>query len=61
MEELQLKGQSAKEAGRILLTASKKKKNEALEEIAKQLEKSVSYILEENKKDVRQADRKSVV
>ena len=60
MEELQLKGQSAKEAGRILLTASKKKKNEALEEIAKQLEKSVSYILEENKKDVRQAQKKGI-
>lgn len=60
MEELKLKGQRAKEASKILLTASKKKKNEALEEIAKQLEKSVSYILEENKKDVREAQKKSI-
>lgn len=60
MEELKLKGQRAKEASKILLTASKKKKNEALEEIAKQLEKSVSYILEENKKDVREAQKKGI-
>lgn len=60
MEELRLKGQRAKEAAGKLLTVSKKKKNEALEEIAKQLEKGVSYILEENKKDVREAQKKGI-
>ncbi len=60
MNELQQKGAQAKAASRELLTATKQKKNEALEEIAKQLEKSVSYILEENKKDVREAQKKGV-
>ncbi len=60
MNELQQKGAQAKEACRILMTATKQKKNEALEEIAKQLEKSVSYILEENKKDVREAQKKGI-
>ncbi len=59
-EELQRKGLLAKEASRELLKASKAQKNRALEEIANRLMKNADYLLEENKKDVREAQKKGV-
>lgn len=55
MKELKEKGMLAKQASKILKTASQKKKNEALKAIADALIKNKEYILSENKKDIKNA------
>ncbi len=48
-------GIKAKEASRVLMSASTKQKNEALKNIASALLENCDYIIEENKKDIEKA------
>lgn len=55
MSELIKMGQNAKEASYVLMTASIGQKNDALQKMADELINNTSYILEENKKDLKNA------
>lgn len=60
MGELIKKGQNAKEASYILSNLSTTKKNEALESMAKKLLEKSDYIINENKKDLEEANLKGM-
>lgn len=60
MSELIKMGQKAKEASYILMTASIGQKNDALQKMADELISNTSYILEENKKDLKNAMDKGI-
>lgn len=53
-------GINAKKAGRVLMTASSEKKNEALKEIAKALTENSAYIIEKNALDIEKAREKGM-
>ncbi len=53
-------GKNAKKAGRVLMTASSEKKNEALKEIAKALIENSAYIIEKNALDIEKAREKGM-
>ena len=55
MSELIKMGQKAKEASYVLMTSSIGQKNDALQKMADELITNTSYILEENKKDLKNA------
>lgn len=55
MIELIKMGQNAKEASYVLMTASIGQKNDALQKMADELINNTTYILEENKKDLKNA------
>ena len=55
MSELIKMGQNAKEASYVLMTASIGQKNDALQKMADELINNTTYILEENKKDLKNA------
>lgn len=58
MSELILKGQKAKEASYVLMTATTEEKNNALIKMGQKLLELKDYILEENKKDLQAAIEK---
>lgn len=60
MGELITKGQNAKEASYILSNLSTTRKNEALESMAKKLLEKSDYIINENKKDLEEAELKGM-
>ncbi len=53
-------GINAKKAGRVLMTASSEKKNEALREIARALIENSAYIIEKNALDIEKARQKGM-
>lgn len=55
MTELTKKGQLAKKAAMVLMTADAETKNKALAEIAREIEKRTDEVLEENRKDTEAA------
>ena len=55
MTELTKKGQLAKKAAMVLMTADTETKNKALAEIAREIEKRTDEVLEENRKDTEAA------
>lgn len=60
MNELIIKGKAAKEASKVLRTASQVKKNEALKLIAETIKANKDYIIAENKKDLEKAKENGV-
>ncbi|GGH76845.1 glutamate-5-semialdehyde dehydrogenase [Pullulanibacillus pueri] len=60
MSELITKAMKAKEATSILNSKSTENKNQALQSIAAQLRKEQAYILEENNKDIKNAQKNGV-
>ena len=58
MRELILKGQRAKESSYLLMNSSTTEKNNALYKMAEKLVENTSMILEENKKDIKNAMEK---
>jgi glutamate-5-semialdehyde dehydrogenase len=60
MSELLEKAKKAKQASAELVTKTTRQKNEALAAISKQLMEEKSYILEENKKDIKNARAKGM-
>lgn len=60
MEELIIKGESAKKAAKSLRNATQNEKNNALMKIAELLIENKEYILSENKKDIEKAKENGV-
>lgn len=60
MSELILKGEKAKEASYVLMTATTEQKNNALIKMGKKLLELKDYILEENRKDLEIAIKKGI-
>lgn len=60
MSELILKGEKAKEASYVLMTAGTEEKNNALFKMGKKLLDNTEYILAENKKDLENARAKGI-
>jgi len=60
MSDLLVKAQNVKNASKVLMSLSEERKNKALEEIAKSLQKNIDYILEQNTTDVNNAINKGI-
>ncbi|MEZ0536938.1 glutamate-5-semialdehyde dehydrogenase [Caldicellulosiruptoraceae bacterium PP1] len=60
MSDLVLKAQNVNKASKILINVSENEKNEALKLIKQSLIDNIDYILEENQKDMKNAENKGV-
>lgn len=59
-QEMIIIGERAKKAARILSTIGEARKNEALSKMADALMENVDFILEENRKDLEEGDRRGI-